>query len=116
MASMTDVVFLLLVFFMLTLSAVPTTSISIDLPESSSEQSTTSSQVTLTVTAALDYYIGREKVEEEEIALVLRERLGTGGAVLLRVDRSVPVSCVVHVLDIASALHLGVAVETTRTE
>ena len=59
MASMTDVVFLLLVFFMVTSTFVFPTALDIDLP-TSSQQTPVKPTVRVYIDAAGDYYVARE--------------------------------------------------------
>lgn len=115
-SSMTDMVFILLIFFMLTAAAVTPQALSIDLPVSN-HAAETQSQVNVTITAALDYYVDQQRIAREELGAVLREKLVVGqqNAVLLQIDQTVSVAHMVYVTDLATALQATVAV-ATRSE
>ncbi len=113
MSSMTDIVFLLLIFFMLTVSSVTPRSLRIDLPLSNNAD-TLLPQVNVMITADLAYYVDDQKTTQEQLEGLLQQKFNTTTQrlVLLQVDQSVPVAHVVYVTDIAVSLHAKVAVAT----
>jgi len=112
MSSMTDIVFLLLIFFMLTVSFVTPTGLAIDLPASHSANIVIP-QVQVTITSNLDYYVDHEPVRYEELGTVLQQKISQkANLVLLQVDRSVPIQHMIQVVDIANSLHAQVSVAT----
>ena len=116
MSSMTDIVFLLLIFFMLTVSSATPQAlpIDIDLPLSSNAD-ILSPQVNVMITADLAYYVDHQKTTREQLEGVLQQKLSTTQRlVLLQVDKSVPVAHMIYVTDIAASLHAKVAVATTQ--
>ena len=75
MASMTDLIFLLLVFFMLTSSFVTPSGLPVNLP--SSKASTIEVQkVSVTVTKDLRYYVNEKKITKATLEGELKSRLG----------------------------------------
>ncbi|OJW68946.1 MAG: biopolymer transporter ExbD [Candidatus Amoebophilus sp. 36-38] len=112
MASMTDIIFLLLIFFMLTVSFVTPIGLAIDLPASHSANIVTP-QVQVTITSKLDYYVDNEPVRYEELGTILQQKISQkSNLVLLQVDRSVPIQHMIQVVDIANSLHAQVSVAT----
>jgi biopolymer transport protein ExbD len=112
MASMTDIVFLLLIFFMLTVSFVAPTGLVVDLPTSQSAN-TLSPQIQVTITSKLNYYIDNELVSVEDLHNVLQEKISQkSNLILLQLDKSVPVQHMIQVVDIANSLHAQVSVAT----
>ncbi|ACE05507.1 Biopolymer transport protein ExbD/TolR [Candidatus Amoebophilus asiaticus 5a2] len=112
MSSMTDIVFLLLIFFMLTVSFVTPTGLVVDLPASHSAN-TLSPQIQITITSKLDYYIDNEPVKLEDLGSILQEKISQkSNLILLQVDRSIPVQHMIQVIDIANSLHAQVSVAT----
>lgn len=110
--SMTDIIFLLLIFFMLTVSSVTPQALPIDLPTSNSA-SNLLPQVSVTITAQLDYYVEQQKVTREQLKGVLQQKLDhVQRLVLLQVDQSVPVAHVIYVTDLAASLQAKVVVAT----
>lgn len=112
MASMTDLIFLLLVFFMLTSSFVTPSGLPVSLP--TSVTSTIEVQkVSVTVTKDLQYYVNEKKVSKGTLEGELKSRLtGAGGSVVLHIDKSVPTEHLVHVAGIATKLEAKVVIAT----
>ncbi len=103
MASMTDIVFLLLIFFMLASTLVTTNAIDILLPKASGKTENKKS-VSVSITKDLRYYIDQklvgESVLEHELLTVLSSE--DKPTIVLRAEKSVPVDNVVKVMDIAN--------------
>jgi len=112
MASMTDLIFLLLVFFMLTSSFVTPSGLPVNLP--SSKSSTIEVQkVSVTVTQDLQYYVNDKKVTKGTLEGELKSRLGgKAGSVVLHIDKSVPSEHLVYVAGIATSLEAKVVIAT----
>ena len=99
-ASMSDLVFLLLIFFMLTSTLVSPNAIKLLLPSSSSK---TMAKQTLTVYIDADYnfYVEENPVNTEFLVETLGNKLQgeTDASVVLRADQTVPVQYVVTLID-----------------
>lgn len=102
MSSMTDIVFLLLIFFMLTSTLVTTNALDLVLPNSSA-QTVKKQRVSVSINEDLEYFIDKEAVELRYIEAQLIDKLAGQDeqVVVLRVDKSVPVEYAVEVIDIA---------------
>ncbi|MDP2236365.1 MAG: biopolymer transporter ExbD [Bacteroidales bacterium] len=100
MASMSDIVFLLLIFFMLTSTLVAPNAIKLLLPSSNSK-TMAKQTVTVYINDNYDYFIGEEPVNESDLSTLLQSQLSGDdeGTVVLRSDKSVPVQYVVNVID-----------------
>lgn len=103
MSSMTDIVFLLLIFFMLASTLVTTNAIDILLPKASGKTENKQS-VAVSITKDLNYYIDQKLVgvsvlESELITMLSSQDQPT---IVLRAEKSVPVENVVKVMDIAN--------------
>ena len=91
MASMTDLIFLLLVFFMLTSSFVTPSGLPVNLP-SSKASSIEVQKVSVTVTKNLQYYVNDKKITKATLEGELKSRLGgAGGSVVLHIDKEVAI-------------------------
>lgn len=103
MSSMTDIVFLLLIFFMLASTLVTTNAIDILLPKSSGKTENRKS-VSVSITRNLDFYIDQKKVKATTLENELKSALGAieNQTIVLRAEESVPVQHVVKVMDIAN--------------
>lgn len=112
MASMTDLIFLLLIFFMLTSSFVTPSGLPVNLP--SSKASTIEVQkVSVTVTKDLRYYVNEKKITKATLEGELKSRLGgPGGSVVLHIDRDVASEHLIYVAGIATSLEAKVVVAT----
>ncbi len=106
MASMSDLVFLLLIFFMLTSTLVSPNAIKLLLPSSSSKTIAKQS-VTIYINDQYEYFLGQVPVEITALPDVLYSKLAaeTEGTVVLRVDKTVPVQYVVNVIDAVNTIN-----------
>lgn len=112
MASMTDLIFLLLIFFMLTASFVTPSGLPVNLP--TSKASTIEVQkVSITVTKDLHYYVNDKKVTKSQLEEELKPLLSSpAGVVVLHIDESVPTKELVFVAGIATSLQARVTIAT----
>ncbi|HUH28673.1 biopolymer transporter ExbD [Gelidibacter sp.] len=103
MSSMTDIVFLLLIFFMLASTLVTTNAIDILLPKADGKTENKKS-VAVSITKDLNYYIDQKLVGESVLELELKNVLANleEPTIVLRAEKSVAVENVVKVMDIAN--------------
>ena len=103
MSSMTDIVFLLLIFFMLASTLVTTNAIDILLPKASGKTENKRS-VSVSISKDLTYYIDQKVVGESVLENRLISELSDqeSPTIVLRAEKSVPVDNVVKVMDIAN--------------
>ena len=112
MSSMTDVIFLLLIFFMLTASFITPSGLPVNLPSSKSSEIVIQ-KVSVTITKDRLYYVDDRKVSINQLEGVLRSAFaGKEGVVVLHCDKSVPVEHLVEVAGIATALEARVSIAT----
>ncbi len=97
---MSDLVFLLLIFFMLTSTLVAPNAIKLLLPSSSSK-TMAKQTVTVYINDLLQYYVEETPVTDEELESIIGSKVEgqTEATVVLRSDKSVPVQYVVNVID-----------------
>lgn len=102
MSSMTDIIFLLLIFFMLTSTLVHPNALKLLLPQSAN-QTSAKPQTSVSITADLRYYIESKRVTFDELEPTLVDKLGENDDmyISLHVDESVPMKEVVKVMNIA---------------
>ena len=122
MSSMTDIIFLLLIFFMLTSTIVVPNAIKVNLPQGK-ERAHTQPMARITIKADLTYYAqwDREKVREiavTDIAAFLAEcsEKDSEMFVALYADETVPYREVVKVLDIANENKYRMVLATRRPD
>jgi biopolymer transport protein ExbD len=103
MASMTDIVFLLLIFFIITSTLISPNALKVLLPTSSAK-TTSKKSISVTITPDLKYFVNQQEVNAESIEAVLKQQLANidKPGIILHVDRTVPVEYAVKVMDIAN--------------
>ena len=112
MSSMTDIIFLLLIFFMLTSSFITPSGLPVNLP-SSETSDIVMQEVTVTVTKDLRFSVNDKVVTREEIKGELTSLLqDKKGQVVLHIDKSVPVEYLVEIGGIAASLEANVSIAT----
>ena len=102
MSSMTDIVFLLLIFFMLTSTLVSPNALKLLLPNSKA-RTLEKQTLSVSITAEIDYYIGDKQVAIENLEQELKlELVGQKEpAIVLHADKTVDIEYAVKVMDIA---------------
>lgn len=103
LSSMTDVVFLLLVFFLLTSSV--SSAIDLTLPEGKGNSTSEAQTIAISIDERLRYFIDDTQINPEYLALELKKALDQrpGATLLLRAEENVAIKEAVRVLDIANA-------------
>ena len=102
MSSMTDMVFLLLIFFMLTSTLVTTSALDVILPKSKA-QTVKKSTVTVTINPELQLPVNNDIVDVSQLEIAILEAAANDpeAVIILRADASVPTGETVRVMDIA---------------
>lgn len=103
MSSMTDIVFLLLIFFMLTSTMVTTNALDLVLPKAKGKTDS-NKNIAVSIDKDLQFYIDKEKISETELEPKLLSIFGEDKtkAIILRAEEGVPIEKAVSVLDIAN--------------
>ena len=116
-----DVVFLLLIFFMVSTSFSELTQLVVDLPEAEGSPATTDEALILTVDVAGNMTLNGESVPNDPrgLSLALRQQLSgnTDIPVTLSADAMTPHQYVVTAMDVAAQLNITrliIATENTR--
>jgi biopolymer transport protein ExbD len=111
---MTDVVFNLLIFFMLTSTLVHPTALKLLLPRGST-QTSAKPQTTVSITTDQKYYVEEQLVSIDDLEAVLKEKLGSNPEtyIALHVDRNAPFESAVKVMNIAQANNYKLIIATT---
>jgi len=106
MASMSDLVFLLLIFFMITSTLVAPNAIKLLLPNSSSK-TMAKQTVTVYINENQDFFVEDLKVNEDILETQIAQKLAgqSEGTVVLRADKSVPVQYIVTVIDAVNGIN-----------
>ena len=113
MSSMTDIVFLLLIFFIIASTLISPNSLDVELPKAS-HMSPRPQTVTIAITKDLTYHVNENAVNKQEIeaqVLALVEGEENPG-IILKADKSVPIENVVVIMDIANRNKLKLVLAT----
>ena len=119
-ASMSDLVFLLLIFFMITSTLVAPNAINLLLPKSDSGKQLAARNIEVYIDEEKNFYVNpkgndAEAVPYEELLFVLQGIVETDNSdqrtIILRADKSVPIECVVAFYDVLNALNSGLEEE-----
>ena len=103
MSSMTDIVFLLLVFFLLTSPAITPDALDLILPKAKGKTSNVQ-KASVSITKDGAYYVDKERVSEYSIESELKKTLAgkEEPTIILRAEEGVPIEDAVFVMDIAN--------------
>ncbi len=112
--SMSDLVFLLLIFFMLTSTMVSPNAINLVLPKSTAEKQLASKNLEVYIDADLQYYVNPEGSSAQPTAYedllptlmaAVEQDNSIDKNVILRADKSVPIENVVALMDVLNQLN-----------
>ncbi len=113
MASMTDLVFLLLIFFMLTSNFVTPSGMPVNLPTTNKETPMQTVKTTVTITSDLRYFVNNKETSVDAIEYDLKTLMkGDENVIVLHVDKTVPTEYFVKVASIANSLGAKVSLAT----
>ncbi|MGB4655291.1 MAG: ExbD/TolR family protein [Bacteroidales bacterium] len=107
MSSMADLVFLLLIFFMISSTLVSPNAIKLLLPSSSSK-TMAKQTTTVYINDTYDFYVNETPADPSGnmVNLLIESLAGeTEGVVVLRADKTVPVQYVVNVIDVVNQIN-----------
>jgi biopolymer transport protein ExbD len=114
MSSMTDIVFLLLIFFMLTSTLVSPNALKLLLP-SSKAKTLEKQTISISITKDIQFYINEnpvlENTIEQELKLIINNEQEP--AIILHTDKSVSIEHVVKIMDIAYRNKYKIVLATT---
>lgn len=115
-SSLTDIVLLLLIFFLLTSSFVTNFGIKVDIPKAISGAQTESRFISVAVTKAGTFYVDGERVSKSQLSSAIRsaKQNKPQGTLVLRADKNAIINNAVRVMNIAKALHLKIIMATEK--
>ena len=117
MSSMTDIIFLLLIFFMLTSSFITPSGLPVNLPSSKSTN-IVMQKVSVTITKDMLYFVNDKRVAVSDLEIAIKRELRNAdeGVVVLHIDKSVTTEHLVRVAGIASSLKAKVSIAAQPNE
>lgn len=119
MSSLTDIIFLLLIFFMLTSSFVTINALNLHLPKADGDVKKDSNPIEVSVTKDLRYFVGTVEYEFAELPGIINDKLATElnedgkrGTLIISVDENVPTGETAKILSIGKQLNAKVVLAT----
>lgn len=115
-SSLTDIVMLLLIFFLLTSQFVIQSGVKVKLPGSKTNEQSVPSKLVVTLTSSGTIFIGNEQVDISQLPAKL-ESIKMGKLednLIISADKTVPVDLVIKVIDAAKSI--GIEKFTLQTE
>ena len=109
MSSLTDIIFLLLIFFMLTSTVVAPNALNLKLPGRADTPPSPSTERLdeVRIDDGGSFFFNDRRISVGELEAQLRGRAGTGYSMLIAPDRHAPVEGVVTVMDMAMRLDIN---------
>ena len=113
MSSLTDIVFLLLIFFIILSTFVSPTGAEVELPESDT-RTTKHPTIAVTIKPDLTYLIDSEITPKGSMESILRRKAegGKKPQIILSVDKSVPVGETISFLSMCKKNEFGIVIKT----
>jgi biopolymer transport protein ExbD len=113
-AGMTDIIFLLLLFFMLTSTLVAPNAIKLLLPRSNS-QASNRAITTVSITKDITFYLEKTRIDISQLEPLLQQKIGKtkDPTIAINAERSVPIEYIVDVMNIAKRNNYKVILATS---
>ncbi len=115
-SGLTDIILLLLIFFLLTSSFVSNFGIRINIPQAESSVTTNSQQISVAITPEGDFFVDGEQASRGNISTIIREAYQNkpNASLVVRADRDAKVDDAVRVMNIGQALNMNIIMATER--
>jgi len=108
-SSLTDIVLLLVIFFLLTSQFVIQTGVKVKLPGSKTNEQSEPSKMIVTITSTGVVYAGPDQTTLELLSGKLIELKGASeeSSLIIRADKTVQIDLVIKVIDVAKSVGIG---------
>ncbi|MEX0844917.1 MAG: biopolymer transporter ExbD [Balneolaceae bacterium] len=115
-SSLTDIVLLLLIFFLLTSSFVTNFGIRVEVPKAESSAATEPQFISVAVTKEGEFYVDGDLTPRASLATAIRNARNNKpqGTVVLRADKDAKVDDAVRVMNVSKALNLKIVMATEQ--
>lgn len=114
-AALNDIMFFLMLFFLLASAVANPQVVKLLLPRSSAgEQSVAKKTMTISITSDLIYHVDKQAVPLEGLEGYIQNNLATGEelTIMLYADSTVPIQNVISVMDVANRLRVKLVLAT----
>lgn len=116
-SSLTDIVLLLLIFFLLTSSFVTNFGIKVNIPKAESGATTEQQMISVAITKEGQFYVNGNLTARGSLATAIREARNNtiNRTIVLRADKDAKVDDAVRVMNIGKALNLNLVMATEQS-
>ena len=113
-SAMNDIMFFLLLFFLIASTITNPNVIKLMLPKSSSGKAVSKKTISITISKDLKYTVNNKPVKPEDLQTTLMgfKNIATELTIVLSVDRTVAIQDVVQVMDVAQKLNIKLVLAT----
>ena len=113
-SAMNDIMFFLLLFFLIASTITNPNVIKLLLPKSSTSQSVTKKTVNVSITKDLRYYVDKKETKTDQLqtAIAAYKNLASEVTIVLYVDKTVAIQDAVVVMDVAQKLNMKLVLAT----
>jgi biopolymer transport protein ExbD len=117
-SSMNDIMFFLMLFFIIISTLLNPSMIRVSLPSSRSSQTIQKKEINLTMTKEKIYYVNNTQVPFESLETELRKELThyPDAFIMLRFDNTLPIQDLVNVLSLGNKLSSKMIIATAKTK
>lgn len=114
MSSLTDIIFLLLIFFMLTSSFVSPNGIKLFFPKATSSPAQEPKKVYVKLSIAGDLYVDNKRTDIEQLEQTLRSKINEQDAIILASNNKTKYGAFVKVLNICNRVTKNVVISKNQ--
>jgi biopolymer transport protein ExbD len=113
-SAMNDIMFFLLLFFLIASTITNPNVIKLLLPKSSTSQSVTKKTVNVSITKDLRYFVDKKETKTDQLqpAIAAYKNLASEVTIVLYVDKTVAIQDAVVVMDVAQKLNMKLVLAT----
>ena len=117
-AAMNDIMFFLMLFFIIISTLLNPSMIKVSLPNSQSSQSIHKKEINLTVTKEMVYFVNNTQIPFELLETQLQKELALqpDAIVMLRFDNALTIQDLVNVLALGNKLHTKMVLATAKEQ
>jgi len=117
-SSMNDIMFFLMLFFIIISTLLNPSMIRVALPSSKSSQTIQKKEINLTMTKEKNYYVNNTQVPFDALEAELKKELARSpeAFIMLRFDNTLPIQDLVNVLSVGNRLNSKMIIATAKAK
>lgn len=115
-SGLTDIILLLLIFFLLTSSFVTNFGIRVNVPQAESSVASNTQQISVAITSEGNFFVDGEQTTRASLSTIIRQvyQNKPNASLIVRADRDAKVDDAVRVMNIGQALNMNIVMATER--